>query len=113
METNGKYFLGKTTIPTGDPGPPIHTHLKEDESFFLISGKLKFNVNGLEIELNQGEFLNIQKGQKHVWKNDEKEDAELLIIFAPTGIENMFIELDNDMGNMKEIGLKYGTNFEP
>lgn len=111
-ETNGKYFLSEANIPAGDSGPPIHTHSNEDESFFLKSGELKFNVDGIEIELNQGEFLNIEKGEKHTWKNDSDEDAELLITFTPAGIENMFMELDNDMGNIKEIGLKYGTDFE-
>lgn len=111
-ETNGKYFLGETIIPAGDPGPPMHSHSREDESFFLKKGKLTFLVKGKEIGLNQGEFLNIEKGEKHTWKNDSDEDAELLVTFAPAGIENMFIELDNDMGRIKEIGLKYGTDFE-
>ncbi len=31
--TNGKYFLSEITIPAGDLGPPLHTHLNEDESF--------------------------------------------------------------------------------
>ncbi len=111
-ETNGKYFLSKTVIPAGDSGPPLHSHSKEDESFFLTSGKLKFAINGKEIELKPGEFLNIEKGEKHTWKNDSNEDAELIITFAPAGIENMFVELDRDIGNIKEIGIKYGTDFE-
>ena len=73
---------------------------------------MKFNVDGVEIELNQGEFLNIEKGERHTWKNDSDEDAELIVTFAPAGIENMFIALDSDMDRIKEIGLKYGTNFE-
>ncbi|MDN5217490.1 cupin domain-containing protein [Fulvivirgaceae bacterium BMA12] len=111
-ETNGKYFLSKTIIPAGDPGPPAHAHSKEDESFFLTSGKLKFVVNGEDIELKPGEFLNIEKGEKHTWKNDSNEEAELIITFAPAGIENMFVELDRDISRIKEIGIKYGTDFE-
>ena len=36
----------------------------------------------------------------------------LIVTFAPAGIEKMFVELDNDMARIKEIGVKYGTEFE-
>lgn len=111
-ETDGKYFLSRTIVPGGDSGPPLHTHSEEDEGFFVLSGKLNFIVNGIEIELNQGEFLNIEKGEKHTWKNDSHEHAELLVVFSPAGIENMFIDLDRDMSKIKEIGEVYGTEFE-
>lgn len=67
--------------------------------------------NGEEFELNEGDFLNIER-EKHTWKNELNEDAELIVTFAPAGIENMFIELDRDMAKIKEIGLRYGTEFE-
>jgi quercetin dioxygenase-like cupin family protein len=111
-ETNGKYFLSETTIPAGDPGPPIHSHSNEVESFFLKSGQLNFNVNGEAIELNQGGFLVIEKGKRHTWRNDSGVDAELIITFAPAGIENMFMELEENMNQIREIGMKYGTDFE-
>ncbi|MDY7395067.1 cupin domain-containing protein [Aureibaculum sp. 2210JD6-5] len=111
-ETGGKYFLSETIIPSGDSGPPIHSHSKEDESFFVQSGKLTFNVNGKEFELNKGEFLNIEKGEKHTWRNDSDKDAVVLVTFAPAGIENMFVELDEDISKIKEVGLKFGTEFE-
>ena len=111
-ETNGKYFLSETVIPAGDSGPPIHFHSNEDESFFLKSGRLKFIVNDEEMELNAGDFLNIEKGERHTWKNETEEDAALIVTFAPAGIEQMFVELDNEMSRIKEIGIKYGTVFE-
>ncbi|MCG8387221.1 MAG: cupin domain-containing protein [Cytophagales bacterium] len=111
-ETNGKYFLSQTTVPAGDPGPPIHSHSKEDESFFLIRGQLIFIIDGKEVELDEGNFLNIEKGERHTWRNDANVDAEMIITFAPAGIENMFIELDRDASKIKEIGMKYGTAFE-
>ncbi len=110
-DTNGQYFFSETTIPAGDPGPPLHFHSKENESFYLKKGKLLFNVNGKEFELTEGENLIVEKGEKHTWKNLSATDAELIIIFTPPGIENMFIELEEDFGHIKEIGLKYGTEF--
>ena len=110
-QTNGKYFISETIIPAGDTGPPVHYHSNEDEGFYLKSGTLIFVVENEEIILNQGEFLNIEKGETHTWRNESNMDAELIVTFAPAGIERMFVELDNDMSNIKEIGRKYGTTF--
>ena len=111
-ETNGRYFLSETVVSAGDMGPPMHSHAHEDEGFFLKSGQLKFIVNDEEMALNAGEFLNIEKGERHTWKNESEEDAELVVTFAPAGIEKMFVEFDQDMSSIKEIGMKYGTVFE-
>lgn len=111
-ETDGSYFLSETTIPAGDNGPPIHFHSKEDEGFYLKKGELSFTVNGTEIDLKEGEFLNIEKGEKHTWRNKTEFDAELIVSFAPAGIENMFKELEQNMSDIKKIGQKYGTEFE-
>jgi quercetin dioxygenase-like cupin family protein len=111
-ETNGKSFLSKTTVPSGDSGPPMHAHSKEDEGFYLKKGALTFIVEGKEIELKEGQYLNIEKGEEHTWKNESEADAKLIVTFVPAGIENMFIELEKNMGNMKEIGQKYGTEFQ-
>ena len=111
-ETNGRYFLSQTIVPAGDPGPPLHTHAREDESFFLKSGELIFYINEEKITLKEGEFLNIEQGEKHTWKNESDMDAALIITFAPAGIEKMFVELDEGMARIKEIGKKYGTEFE-
>ena len=111
-ETDGKYFLSHTTIPAGDDGPPIHFHANEDEGFYLKKGELNFLVDGKEIRLKEGEFLNIQKGEKHTWQNKTEFDAELMVTFVPAGIEHMFKELEQNISDMREIGKKYGTDFQ-
>jgi quercetin dioxygenase-like cupin family protein len=110
-DTNGAYFLSETIVPAGDPGPPSHFHSFEDESFFLQSGQLTFIIDRKEHLLKEGDFISIEKGETHTWKNDLYTDAKLLIIFSPAGIENMFRALEGDMFSMKEIGKKYGTHF--
>lgn len=111
-ETNGKYFLSEAIVPAGDDGPPIHVHTKEDEGFYLKKGMLNFIIDGNEIELKEGEYLNIEKGEKHTWRNKTEFDAELFVTFAPAGIEYMFKELDRNSSDIKKIGLKYGTEFQ-
>ena len=111
-ETDGKYFLSSTTIPAGDPGPPVHSHQHEAEGFYLFSGELIFIVDGTEVSLSAGQFLNIERGEKHTWRNNSSEDAQVHVTFTPAGIEQMFVELEEDMSQIREIGLRYGTEFE-
>lgn len=111
-ETNGQYFMSETIVPGGDNGPPMHVHTKEDESFYLRKGNLTFIVNDKIIEMKEGEFLNIEKGEKHTWMNKTLINAELIITFAPAGIEKMFVELEKNVSEIKKIGRKYGTLFD-
>lgn len=111
-ETNGKYFLSETVVPRGDTGPPMHAHSKWHEGFCLKRGHLTFIVEGSEIKLGEGEFLNIQRGVKHTWKNESDVDAEFVVTFAPAGMEAMFVELEGNMSELKEIGKKHGTEFD-
>lgn len=111
-ETNGKYFLSKTAIPAGDSGPPVHVHSREDEGFYVESGQLTLIVDHREIKLKAGDYLNIEKGEAHTWKNESKSDAQLIVTFSPAGIENMFKELEHNKENIKTVGQKYGTEFQ-
>ncbi|WP_373519888.1 cupin domain-containing protein [Pricia sp.] len=97
-ETDGKYFISETIIPSEDSGPPIHTHSKEDEGFYLKSGDLTFIVEGKVIHLREGEYLNVEKGEEHTWRNESGSDAELIVTFVPAGIEKMFKELEREYG---------------
>ena len=111
-ETNGKYFLSETIVPAGDNETPFHAHSNEDEGFYLRKGELTFIVNGKEIQLKEGEYLNIEKGEKHTFRNKTEFSAELIVIFVPAGIENMFKELEKNSADIKRIGRKYGTEYE-
>jgi quercetin dioxygenase-like cupin family protein len=110
-DTGGKYFQSKSIVPAYDSGPPEHIHSREDEGFFLEKGELMFTVDGKDVKLRAGEFLNILKGERHTWRNESGKDAFLTITFAPAGIEQMFVELDEDMSDIRRTGLMYGTEF--
>jgi quercetin dioxygenase-like cupin family protein len=110
-ETNNKFFISKTTIPSGDSGPPIHLHKNEDEYLFILKGTINVFVDQDNICLKEGDFYKISKNVPHTWYVSTDETVEMIVIFQPAGIENMFIELHGKPRNMKDIGLKYGTIF--
>ena len=110
-DTNGQYFSSETTVPPGDSGPPVHVHRHEDEGFYILHGEVTFVVDGTEVRLRAGEFLNIERGERHTWRNDTSSEARMHVTFSPAGIEEMFVELDETGADIVSVGQKYGTEF--
>ena len=110
-QTNGQYFQCSTSIPSGDKGPPLHKHAHESEGFYVVSGCLKLNVDGVEHVLFAGDYFNVMPGSAHTWTNDSGEVVALIITFSPSGIEDMFRELDAPVADFSTIGEKYGMTI--
>ena len=66
-DTNGRYFMSETIIPAGDFGPPLHSHLNEDESFYLKKGqyygspKARNALNALKALLSDSELAALER----------------------------------------------------
>lgn len=42
-----------------------HSHENEDELFFILKGRLRIEMEGGPVELNEGEMFVVQKGVRH------------------------------------------------
>jgi len=109
--TDGQYFQCSTSIPAGDAGPPTHMHENESEGFYVISGLLTLVAGGKEHKLSAGDFFIVMPKVTHTWRNESSKTVELLITFSPSGIENMFRELDEPNADFISIGAKYGMTI--
>jgi mannose-6-phosphate isomerase-like protein (cupin superfamily) len=49
-----------------------HVHLHEDELFFIVRGSLKIEFDAETVVLNQGDFLTVPKGLRHMPVADEE-----------------------------------------
>jgi len=107
-QTEGRYFQCSTSIPAGDSGPPKHTHDRESEGFYVVSGTLSLIVENNEHVLQEGDYLNVLSGTAHTWINKSDKAVELIITFSPSGIENMFREFDEPNADFEAVGAKYG-----
>jgi quercetin dioxygenase-like cupin family protein len=88
-QTNGTYALWHATITPGG-GPPLHTHSREDEAFYVLSGELQFESDSNSFVGKPGTFVNRPSGSKHRFSNQSDTPAEVLILVAPAGLEKMF-----------------------
>ena len=61
---------------------PFVVSIEEEQMGFLVRGKMGFNVNGLEKDLNPGDWYHAAIGAEHnAWTYDEP--SVLVDIFSP------------------------------
>src|SRR5689334_1711984 len=89
-ETGGRYALSHSTIAVGG-GANEHRHSREAESFYVIAGTIHFSIGGETVVLGKGGFLHAEPGQKYSFEVIGTETCEVLIQYAPAGLER-FIE---------------------
>ena len=65
---------------TGGKGSYGHRHKKQEEIYFVVSGKLQFKLGDEVVDLDRGAAVRVPpETWRSVW-NDEPEDAELIIV---------------------------------
>jgi quercetin dioxygenase-like cupin family protein len=117
-ETAGAFSLWKAVIPPGAGAPP-HTHSREDESFYILSGELLFDLEGepAPLRLAAGGFLFGGRGRRHAFHNVGDKEARVLVLSTPsTGLDRMFAELSaataagvRDTGTLMAIAARHGV----
>ncbi len=87
-ETNGGSSLIKITVHRGSE-PPRHVHSREDESYFILKGSIRYSVGEDEIIVNEGDYVYLPKNIPHSFEL-QSEKAEVLMWMSPAGLEQWF-----------------------
>ena len=121
-ETGGSFSLWEAIIPPGAGAPP-HTHAREDESFYVLSGEILIEFEGEPHprRVGPGGFFFGARGRRHAFRNVGDQPARVLIVSTPScGLDRMFAELDAataagrpDMARLAAITARYGVTIEP
>jgi mannose-6-phosphate isomerase-like protein (cupin superfamily) len=90
-ETGGRYALWDAVVAPGG-GPPPHIQTREDEGFYVLEGEVAFYADGARVLARRGTFLNVPPGVLHSFRNETGQDARMLILVGPAGLERMFWE---------------------
>lgn len=90
-ETKGAFAVaefrgqeGRWTVP--------HIHERMEESFYVLQGEFDFTCGDRHLEAKEGSFVLVPRGTAHVMSARPGGGA-LLALFAPGGLEEMFMEL--------------------
>ncbi len=129
LKVTGKDTLGaysfREFIAQPGTGPVPHRHSREDESFYILNGRLEFRLGERGERLivaGPGSFVFAPRGIPHTYKNVGTTPARALVIIPPAGLEQFFGErnaLQKEVpttdpsyaGRDKALSEKYGLEY--
>jgi quercetin dioxygenase-like cupin family protein len=88
-QTGGKLTVFENVIAPGD-GPPLHVHAREDESWYVIEGELRFRLDEELYVARAGSFVFVPRRIRHCFQNVGRQPARILVLFTPSGMERFF-----------------------
>jgi quercetin dioxygenase-like cupin family protein len=91
-ESGGSMFAVDCYVGAGG-GPPPHKHLAEDEIFYVFEGTVSFTTGGETRELSAGDSVFVPRGETHAYRNVGEEDARMVAVYTPAGMEGWFVEV--------------------
>jgi quercetin dioxygenase-like cupin family protein len=78
-------------MPFGE-SPPLHVHRNEDEVFHVLSGRMRFRVDGRDIVAEAGETVIAPKGIPHSFRVESQTGAHCLTVTRGSDFETMLRE---------------------
>ncbi|MCY3974388.1 MAG: cupin domain-containing protein [Simkaniaceae bacterium] len=107
-DTEGRFTLIDFVLYPGAIGPGEHYHKECMKTFFVLKGRLGFEVAGEKGELSAGEILHIPKGTVHDFANAYDGPCRFLLYASPAGLEYFFEDVaESGMRNFKELLDQY------
>ena len=92
--TGHRLGVVEVTIAPGASGPPQHIHRRHDETFFVVSGVVRFTSAAEHLDVNPGGLLTAPIGIPHTFGNpDGDAPAVMVCTVTPDLYINYFREL--------------------
>jgi mannose-6-phosphate isomerase-like protein (cupin superfamily) len=90
-QTNGSLTVLEFLIGPKQ-GPALHTHLREDELWYVIEGDFRFKAGDAMLRASTGGMAFGPRGMPHAFQNIGDTPGRLLVITTPSGLERFFEE---------------------
>ena len=116
--TGRGFGLVEHDLPVRQLGSPIHTHEREDEYSFVLSGQLTAQVGDSVLLAGPGELVVKPRRIPHAFWNVGSEPVRFLELICPGGFEEYFFEMAGpfnarDMEAMTAIRNRYLLTVRP
>jgi mannose-6-phosphate isomerase-like protein (cupin superfamily) len=83
----------KALIPAGCAGPVLHRHLRTEENVTVVSGRIRYHLDGRIRELEPGDSLRIPRLARHRFENPYPDAAELESHVHPGLVHEILLRL--------------------
>ena len=118
--TNGAF--GLIEHPMLPPGfaSPYHVHHREDESFYVLRGRVAFVCDGKWLTAGPGDFVFGPKKIPHGFKVTGTAPAQILLLVSPGGFERFIKDLSEpagtfssapDIAKLVAVAASYGVDI--
>jgi len=98
-ETNGAYSAFEIFVPPGG-GTPLHAHSNQEAVFYVVRGYLRFQVGEAVEGHGPGSLVYAARNVPHLFGNMGNEEAVVIVIARPGGIEKFFLEVGTEIAAM-------------
>jgi quercetin dioxygenase-like cupin family protein len=92
-DTNGAFAVFEGYIPQLE-GPPLHRHPDHDESFYIVEGEFRFEVDGQDIYASAGASVVAPRGSSHTFQNVGAGRGRLVTTVVPGGLDLFFEDIE-------------------
>lgn len=118
--TGGSVSLVEHTLGPSLLGAPPHRHTREDETSYVLEGRLTVQVGEEVRTAGPGEIVVKPRGIFHAFWNAGDRPVRFLEVISPGGFEGYFAELAGiipaegppDLGAIAALGARYGMEFD-
>ena len=117
-QTGGLFSLTESVLDPGADQAPLHVHSREDETFYVLEGRVTAAVGDQSRELSAGDSVWLPRGVPHRIRVEGQEPARILMLLTPAGLEKFFAEVDAmhvagdlDPAAMAEAAARYGVTI--
>jgi quercetin dioxygenase-like cupin family protein len=90
-QTGGRLAIVELCVGAGHE-PPLHLHTHEDEIVYVREGRLTFVIGDDSRRVGPGTCLMLPRSIEHGYAV-ESEEAVLLIVLSPAGLEDRYAEV--------------------
>lgn len=90
-DIGGAFGLVEMQLGPGH-SPPMHIHHAEDESLWLLEGRLTVQCGDETFIAEPGSFIFTPRGVPHTFKVEGTTLPRLLVLFVPGGGEGFFVD---------------------
>jgi mannose-6-phosphate isomerase-like protein (cupin superfamily) len=102
VDSGGAFSAFENVTPPKE-GPPLHRHHREDEWFYVASGRFIFEIDGKRTEFGQGGSVFAPRGVTHRWANSGTDIAVMVLVLAPGGFETFFDDVTQAIVKMGHV----------
>ena len=119
-DTGGRFALIEHTIPPRTLAAPTHTHEREDEYSYVLSGRMGAQIGGDVVDAGPGELVFKPRAIPHAFWNAGDEDCVLLELISPGEFAGYFDEIapilsgdgPPDFERLAEIQRRYALTMD-